>query len=1120
MKRLFYRLLFCLPIALVTLVSCRYGQPVVGIIVPDGQPLPQEYAVLKAMAGSRASVRLVHFGNLERLKGCDAVWIHSSDTSVVAGEKAAAPYFIDYVESGGRLVLSMEAVRLLNEWGIEPEPVDIWEYEAADEGFGRKFGFHSFRYHPLFEGMNGGAYPWHGKEDNICRVLGYDGDRLPSAEGASVIATQWEYIFNRPEKKVLWQTPVGKGYVLSIGCALYYGKENFHEEELRGFTGNCIDYVTGRLGFSGKPRFWTYGEADVIPLHSVHDEPCRICAAEYRPVSPAYPAKRDLPQTGYSLSRQAVPGSYIDVASPHSLVVASEEGGIDEIWTHPFMSLRDWRVYLDIDGQDELVPLSGQSPSVEIHPHAAVRRYDVCGIELTETIAVSVSAPLTSVHYEWSGKGLRRIVTDFRCNLRYMWPYDESALGSLYYGWSPELNGFVVRDGEREFVSLAGANVPGHLMAAGRYGGFSYAGKKVNGVPSDLLQAAASVMYELDGIDAIDFVMAASNTGDESLLCEYAGALREPEKIAREAAGYWKCYMDGIVEVTTPDAGLNEALRWAQISSAQFIAETPGIGRSLMAGYSSSRRGWGGGHRVSGRPGYAWYFGRDSEWAGFAFADMGDLGTVRDILGMLIRFQQSDGKIFHELTTSGFVHYDASDATPLFVCLMAHYLRASGDIGFVMENIGSVERAISYCRSTDTDGDGLIEISNVGHGWLEGGTLFGAQTEFYLCGVWKAALEDASWLMARCGKKALAHSYAAEAKRMTPALEAFWNGNDHYRYALDADGTYREDFVTLVSVPVLLGVVDGDRATAMMRLFQDPEVTADWGVRTVPESSEIDDSGAYSPRNVWPLFTGWKSLADYATGYYEQGFSAFAGSLMTYRGLALGRIAEVINGDVFKNNGITLHQCWSETMAIMPLIEGMLGFRPDATVSGCRLSPRIPSGWDSFSVKNLRIGECRLSVDMQADEHKVLYTLSASGSPAPLTLDFSPSFAPGTVVTGVKVEGKPVRYMISDDGRHVSVSLSCKLKGSMAIEVERTGGISVILPVASPQYGAASTGFRLIDQVIRDGILRVTLSGRSGQSCLLDVVENGALHEMEVQFPETDSAYAIKTIDIPAGRDI
>ena len=50
---------------------------------------------------------------------------------------------------------------------------------------------------------------------------------------------------------------------------------------------------------------------------------------------------------------------------------------------------------------------------------------------------------------------------------------------------------------------------------------------------------------------------------------------------------------------------------------------------------------------------------------GFALLHTGDFEKVRSMLYTFIRFQDLNGKIFHELATSGVVHFDASDATSL-----------------------------------------------------------------------------------------------------------------------------------------------------------------------------------------------------------------------------------------------------------------------------------------------------------------------------------------------------------------------------------------------------------------------------------------------------------------------
>ena len=134
------------------------------------------------------------------LDGYDLVWWHSLDSTAFSPEViAAGPSFIKYMEKGGSLVLSMDAVRLANAWGLEPNPVEENTWAAEDYGFGRKVGFHSYRSHPLFDGMHGGAYVWHGHQDNSNRVLGYSGTNIPQREGTRIVATLWELIFYHPD---------------------------------------------------------------------------------------------------------------------------------------------------------------------------------------------------------------------------------------------------------------------------------------------------------------------------------------------------------------------------------------------------------------------------------------------------------------------------------------------------------------------------------------------------------------------------------------------------------------------------------------------------------------------------------------------------------------------------------------------------------------------------------------------------------------------------------------------------------------------------------------------------------------------------------------------------------
>ncbi len=197
---------------------------------------------------------------------------------------------------------------------------------------------------------------------------------------------------------------------------------------------------------------------------------------------------------------------------------------------------------------------------------------------------------------------------------------------------------------------------------------------------------------------------------------------------------------------------------------------TPGIGTSLMAGFGTTARGWNGNQKISGRPGYAWYFGRDGQWSAMAINAYGDFAMVKESLETFIRFQDISGKIYHELSSSGAAHYDAADATPLFIILTAHYLKYSGDSAYIRYRWPEIKKALTFCHSTDSDKDGLIENTNVGHGWIEGGPLFNTHTEFYLAGTWAAALDAAAYLAKHIGLKE-ATQYAEDAGKVKNIID-------------------------------------------------------------------------------------------------------------------------------------------------------------------------------------------------------------------------------------------------------------------------------------------------------------------------------------------------------------
>ena len=202
----------------------------------------------------------------------------------------------------------------------------------------------------------------------------------------------------------------------------------------------------------------------------------------------------------------------------------------------------------------------------------------------------------------------------------------------------------------------------------------------------------------------------------------------------------------------------------------------PLLGTGLVAGYRTSGE--------SERPGFAWFFGRDALWTALASTSIGDFETTRTALAFLKTFQRDDGKIPHEISQSAslipwFKEYPyawaSADATPLYVIAHADYWRASGDLEFLNLQWDSILKAYRFSDATDSDGDGLIENTGVGHGWVEGGALYPAHEEIYMQGLWIEALAGLAELAAARQDQALASRARTAAARVKETLEkTYW----------------------------------------------------------------------------------------------------------------------------------------------------------------------------------------------------------------------------------------------------------------------------------------------------------------------------------------------------------
>ncbi|MGH7150280.1 MAG: amylo-alpha-1,6-glucosidase, partial [Planctomycetota bacterium] len=642
-----------------------------------------------------------------------------------------------------------------------------------------------------------------------------------------------------------------------------------------------------------------------------------------------------------ALSREPGEDAFFDVVGLEVRVFGRERTGVEEVWTGTLRCLKDRRIrFLPAEGGDP-VPEAEALLEVRVRPFSVERVFRVGGARVVERIAPEAASPSALFAWRVESGSIAGLEIEAEFDHRLFWPMREGAAGSLRHAWSARSNAFGVRDEEDRFAVALGFDRPplepprvedrsggtAGLRLRARFGGPGFRGVR-------------AVVAGSDGghLDALEVLEATWSRG---------------EKVFAAAADRGRRFFGAGLSIESGDPAFDEAFAWTSAKLAPFVADPPRIGRAIAAGFQPTRPGWN-----AGRPGYDEFLGRDSFWSAPAFLALGMREAVLGALEAAIRLQDPSGKILHEATPSGAVHYDAADSTPLFLIAVERYLRWSGDLPFAVRHREGIWKALEFSASTSRDG--LIQNAGVGHGWVEGGPLYGkVRATFYLNACWAEALRCAAAIAAATGEPAVAARCSRESDRVRALLaERFFDARTgRFAFAIRADGS--PDFAPTVepAVAALFGLLDPERAGAFLEEVSGPRYTTPWGVRFLP-----NDHPHYDPRgphngSVWPLFTGWVSLAEYRHHRPEAGFSRLRSNLGLLRKGALGCIPEALDGDTGELAGVCPHRAGSHALTVSSLLEGMLGLATDAPADRLVVAPHLPGEWRSLALKGLSLGD-------------------------------------------------------------------------------------------------------------------------------------------------------------------
>jgi glycogen debranching enzyme len=354
--------------------------------------------------------------------------------------------------------------------------------------------------------------------------------------------------------------------------------------------------------------------------------------------------------------------------------------------------------------------------------------------------------------------------------------------------------------------------------------------------------------------------------------------------------------------IETGNKKLDKVFLWTKHDLLEFYTET-GVGSGWFAGF----------------PVFSWFFGRDGLWMGLA-ANMCGLGEITRKHMQTLLNHSRNGQIPHEIAlNSGNQEYEVSRTSTdtRFMSIDSNLLwilcnRSLNHWGYGPFPDSVEDKVLGFSMSCDKDGDMLIEndFKKSLIGWPE---TWASQRDgkcVDINALWIAVLES-------LGSR-LNGGYLQTA--IDRYLEEFFEGPD-FTDSIDSNSAHAVKSAMLL-VPAMF--LDDRRVKDQFSKLLGSDMITPWGVRSMSAEDKKYDGG-YHTGMVWPLMTGWFSIAAYRQGFFGQGYDQIKTFIENaFHSADPGRINEAYSSDQPTPTG-QFAQGWSSSMFIMSLLGGLAG---------------------------------------------------------------------------------------------------------------------------------------------------------------------------------------------------
>ena len=803
--------------------------------------------------------------------------------------------------------------------------------------------------------------------------------------------------------------------------------------------------------------------------------------------------KISVPHNDIKLTRVAQPGQYLDRIGRKAALIGNESGNF-ELWIWPWKVLRSFDLQFFLGSSTTPVNSESIVKEIEVTPEAAVISYSFESFSVREIIFVPVNSCAAIILLEISTTESLSVVPGFFPVMQPQWP---AGIGGQYSYWDEGIKAFVISESQRRGIFLCGSPLgskmsvpPAHMFA------------------DNPLQFRINISPEDAGKGYIPIVIAGLpvKSNIDSVKNLYNSMLENIPALLRENTDYYHNLRSSTISIETPLDKINKAFEWGKAGLHNLLVENPSLGTGLVAGYGLS----GGG----GRPGFAWFFGGDAFINSLAMNSLQDFTSVKKALQFTQKWQRQEdfpvrkknadeknndvGKMAHELSQSdGLVDwwneyhygYNHADTTPWYLVAMGDYYRSTGDIQFVRESWNSIKQAFRWCISKDSNNDGLMDLKGAGLGVLEFGSLVNIHNDIYTQVLWTQGLKEIIMMSAALGDNKIKAEAELLLEKAVPGLEKlYWmDDSGFYSFGANQEGEQVKEKSIYSSSALFFSMLDEKRSESTLKKFNTSEMMTGWGVRNLSNKSELYNPSNYNYGTVWPFTSYMIGTAEYNYKFNLQGYNILCNTLDNLFNYGLGLMPEVLSGDLNTKLSEAYHnQGFSYSGFILPLMRGLFGIRTELPDNKLVFAPKFPPDWKEVSVKNINLGNNKISFTYSKNIDKIEMKILNFGE-IKVLLELNPVLSPGIKATSLKVNGREHEFHFNEAGAFSELFTEIYLEETTGIEITFVPVPEIYLLPSRSSLGSTNKSLIINSQELKGNSLHINTEICSGEEYSLGI---------------------------------